>query len=388
MPMPFPESSSPAWPWYLSRYQKAVARLSSLQPPSNRSLTVARVSQMDAHVLDVELEDVVYGQVSHSLRYFESIKDKYEAEMKTVVRFLLYSLSFFSPERHGGPVGTYGSDMQNLRLASGPLYLPTQRPSNARLWAWVGAHSMGPYLIHRVERAIGARGWSDMPMVGLGAFPRPVYIEIDMTMDSLKYKVWKMVQHAERLWKTASLLHFILFLWHGRFRSIPERILGLRWVWARRQSTRGVSFEFLNRQLVWHAFTEFLMFLVPLVDLGRFRTNLRQLLSRRQSPSQYADLPKDICAICLEEGEEELTGPSGAGTPEGQSLTIAQCRITLPYVTDCNHLYCHYCVVARRGTIGWACPRCGHTVEHVERLGASSGKEAEENEDEKKTVMD
>ncbi|KAI9228160.1 MAG: Pex12 amino terminal region-domain-containing protein [Piptocephalis tieghemiana] len=351
--------TSPAWPWYISRYQQAVARLASLQQPSShRSQTVARVSQMDSHVLDVELEDVVYGQVSHSLRYFEylsqSIKDKYEAEIKTMVRFLVYSLAFFAPDRRGGPVGTYGSDMQNLRLAPGPLYLPTQRPNSARLWAWVGGHSVIPYLFHRTERAIGARGWSDMPT------------------DSIKHRIWKMIQHLDRLWKTASVIHFILFLWHGRFRSISERILGLRWVWARRQSTRGVSFEFLNRQLVWYAFTEFLMFLVPLVDLGRFRTNLKQLLSRRQSPSQYADLPKDICAICVEEGDDDSNGGGGTGGGEAQPLTVAQCRITLPYITDCKHLYCHYCVVARRGTVGWTCPRCGHVVEHVERLGAST----------------
>ena len=53
-------------------------------------------------------------------------------------------------------------------------------------------------------------------------------------------------------------------LWHCRviaadqidsYRTPLERVLGMRLVYATRQTSRAVSFEFLNRQLVWHAFT-------------------------------------------------------------------------------------------------------------------------------------
>lgn len=40
-----------------------------------------------------------------------------------------------------------------------------------------------------------------------------------------------------------------------RYRTLVDRILGMRLIYAQRSITPNVSFEFLNRQLVWEAFT-------------------------------------------------------------------------------------------------------------------------------------
>lgn len=40
-----------------------------------------------------------------------------------------------------------------------------------------------------------------------------------------------------------------------RYRTLIDRVLKMRLVYARRAFTPNVSFEFLNRQLVWEAFT-------------------------------------------------------------------------------------------------------------------------------------
>lgn len=40
-----------------------------------------------------------------------------------------------------------------------------------------------------------------------------------------------------------------------RYRTLVDRILGMRLIYAERSVSRNVSFEFLNRQLVWEAFT-------------------------------------------------------------------------------------------------------------------------------------
>lgn len=40
-----------------------------------------------------------------------------------------------------------------------------------------------------------------------------------------------------------------------RYRTLTDRALGMRLTYAQRTMSRNVSFEFLNRQLVWHAFT-------------------------------------------------------------------------------------------------------------------------------------
>lgn len=41
----------------------------------------------------------------------------------------------------------------------------------------------------------------------------------------------------------------------SRYRTLTDRVLGMRLTYAQRTMNRNVSFEFLNRQLVWHAFT-------------------------------------------------------------------------------------------------------------------------------------
>jgi peroxin-2 len=52
-------------------------------------------------------------------------------------------------------------------------------------------------------------------------------------------------------------------------RSLLERLAGARLVYAQPVMSRLVSFEYLNRQLVWQELSELLLFLLPLLDLVR-----------------------------------------------------------------------------------------------------------------------
>lgn len=76
-----------------------------------------------------------------------------------------------------------------------------------------------------------------------------------MDESSMKYKVYQLLQTGEKYWKAFSLLNFLIFLWNGRYRTVIDRILAMRLVYSKKSMNRQVSFEFLNRQMVWHAFT-------------------------------------------------------------------------------------------------------------------------------------
>jgi len=41
----------------------------------------------------------------------------------------------------------------------------------------------------------------------------------------------------------------------GRYRTTVDRLLGMKLVPSRRLVRRNVSYDFMNRQMVWHAFT-------------------------------------------------------------------------------------------------------------------------------------
>lgn len=54
-------------------------------------------------------------------------------------------------------------------------------------------------------------------------------------------------------------------------RSLLERLLRARLVYQKANMARAISFEYLNRQLVWHELSELLLFVLPLVSVSRIK---------------------------------------------------------------------------------------------------------------------
>ena len=54
-------------------------------------------------------------------------------------------------------------------------------------------------------------------------------------------------------------------------RSLLERVLRARLVYQRANMARAISFEYLNRQLVWHELSELLLFMLPLISVTRLK---------------------------------------------------------------------------------------------------------------------
>lgn len=52
-------------------------------------------------------------------------------------------------------------------------------------------------------------------------------------------------------------------------RTLVERLIGARLVYRQPSMSRLVSFEYLNRQLVWQELSEFMLFLLPLINVSK-----------------------------------------------------------------------------------------------------------------------
>ncbi len=172
-------------------------------------------------------------------------------------------------------------------------------------------------------------------------------------------------------------------------------MLRLRLVPAGHQATRELSFEYLNRQLVWHAFTEFLLFLLPLVGVTRWRRIVsrawRKVVAKikgfffpsteggdnddesrygkKKAGGELGFLPERTCAICyadqnpaVEIGGEREVLVGGGGGVVGSAAT----DITNPYeAMPCGDVYCFVCLAQRieaEEGEGWTCLRCGELV--------------------------
>ena len=169
---------------------------------------------------------------------------------------------------------------------------------------------------------------------------------------------------------------------NGRYRTLLDRILRLRLVPPTSQVSREVSFEYLNRQLVWHAFTEFLLFLLPLVGISRWRRWLTRAWRKAKALARNEDteedvsesgelsfLPERTCAICYQDQNPTTTSENeilAVTSASGGITGSAQTDITNPYETiPCHCIYCFVCLATRLDAEegeGFVCLRCGTLV--------------------------
>ncbi|KAJ2496808.1 peroxisome assembly protein (Peroxin-2) [Coemansia sp. RSA 1972] len=315
------------------QWANAWSPLSHNEPRLHTPTTVVsrnvRVSKLDAELLDNELTQMLREPVSNALSLVRpGLAETYRLELDTMIRALLFWLSVGSHRR-----ATYAQGLQNLQYA--------RTGGFARRVHLFGILSIGGhYAWARMVGSMSLSGWADAPHT------------------SVRACIWRLIQRIERITKVAALLNFAAFLALGQYPSLIERILGLRLVHARPQLLHSVSFEFLNRQLVWHAFTEFVMFAMPLINPMRARAwavrNVRSVLRLPKSvDSSVVELPEDKCAVCfVDKRKNEVDDTHGAVNP---------------YVTNCGHIYCYVCISTRMVAEAdeCLCLRCGAKVDKI-----------------------
>jgi peroxin-2 len=181
----------------------------------------------------------------------------------------------------------------------------------------------------------------------------------------------------------AAFVSFLVFLVNGRYRTLVDRLLRIRLAPPSSQASREVSFEYLNRQLVWHAFTEFLLFLLPLVGIGRWKRWLARAWKKAlnafkssgdedevtDKQGELGHLPERTCAICYRDQNPTATTETevlAASASSGGISGSSQTDITNPYETvPCGCIYCFVCIVQKlegEEGQGWTCLRCGEVV--------------------------
>lgn len=127
------------------------------------------------------------------------------------------------------------------------------------------------------------------------------------------------------------------------------------------------------------------MFLMPLINVSKLKRNVKRMLlpAALMSGNEFSALPAHICAIC-----HENNTAASATTPGNATSTV----IHNPYITDCGHIYCYYCVKTKMMIDDeWCCLRCGKKVDAIARhvevapdkaLDEKAQEDEEESEDE------
>ncbi|CAK4256886.1 unnamed protein product [Aphanomyces euteiches] len=117
------------------------------------------------------------------------------------------------------------------------------------------------------------------------------------------------------------LLNHIAFFRNGQYRTLAERLVGMKLQKTKPiLQPRAITFEYMNRQLVWDGLVEFGSFMLPLINWDRIWRIVRRVGWFLPDDASVARARQNGCPICL------------AATAK------------TPYKTSCGHTYCYYCL--------------------------------------------
>ena len=321
---------------------------------------VLRVAQVDAGRLDDELVSLLREQFN---RVFAMVFPGAVTRRQSELTLLLDALVFYFTVWSHRP--TPGMELMNLRYrderpssssssgsssssqrSTGRTGMEGAKLSVSQRLLYGTAFVGGRFAWSKLRRAIGAGRWADEPE---GSWRRVASSAVNAL---------------EATYSALALVNLLAFLNRGRYRTLTERALRTRLVYGEPHARRMVSYEYLNRQLVWREVSELALFVLPMVSAP----GLRRAASRAfgggpggapgGDPGGGAEGGAEGCrgGPCVECGGE----PAGARYAS----------------TPCGHAFCYYCAASRAGTRGdrgYTCPRCREPVRGIRQVRAEGG---------------
>ncbi|XP_027032382.1 peroxisome biogenesis factor 2 [Tachysurus fulvidraco] len=277
------------------------------------SRRVLRISQLDAFELDDALEQLVWSQFARCFQHFKpGLLTRVEPELKALLQLLVWRFTVYSGS------ATVGQTLLNIRYHNTLIAGQKYRSLSKKQKLWFALLTVGEKWLKERSHSL---------LIRHGTHPG-------------SQKVRQALALVSSVGKVASLLNFLLFLQSGTFPTLTERMLGVRPVFVRDQSGREINFHYMNRELLWHGFAEFLIFLLPLINVWKLKTRVSALFSvsdRLKSESAG----RSECGICAE-------------------------WPVMPHSIGCSHVFCYYCVKSHvTADVFFTCPKCGAEVAAV-----------------------
>uniref|UniRef100_A0A3P8U691 Peroxisome biogenesis factor 2 n=1 Tax=Amphiprion percula TaxID=161767 RepID=A0A3P8U691_AMPPE len=293
------------------------------EPDVDPQTPVLRISQLDALELDSALEQLVWNQFSqcfHNCR--PGMLTPLEPELRALLHLLLWRFTLYSSS------ATVGQSLLSLRYHSTFSLSPRYRPLSPRQKLGLAVLTVGPQWLQERSHKL-------LPFLGLSSQgPAP---ERDGGL--LQQGLRNALTLVSSIIKFASLLNFLVFLRNGRHPVLAERITGAQAVFSKPDVVRDVTYQYMNRELLWHGFAEFLIFLLPLINTRKMKATMSSLVFGAESTD-------------------------GKGTGQGQGVW-KECGIcgewpTIPHAVGCQHVFCYYCIKSHSIADAYlTCPKCG-----------------------------
>eukprot|EP00474_Spongospora_subterranea_P008677 CRZ09135.1 hypothetical protein [Spongospora subterranea] len=258
-------------PESVSRALEAAAKWGALSSRkadvSSPATRINRVNQLDALQLDSECASHIWASMSLLLPF--KFVDAFTPELRCIIASCVFFMTLWSG------VPSPGQVLQNLK----------PNPCSIRsLSLFSVAQIVIPYLFLRFRR----------------------YLHLQ------PYRILLGVAGSVKL------ANLVAFLYGSAYRTVTERVAGITYQYRQSRVNRQITFDFMNQELIWAGASDFLLFIVPLLNTHKLQAMLRRLIGSSQSYLQQDGI---YCAIC--------------------------CRrdpICVPSVASCGHTFCYYCL--------------------------------------------
>ncbi|CAJ1082365.1 peroxisome biogenesis factor 2 isoform X2 [Xyrichtys novacula] len=290
-------------------------------PDVDPQTPVLRISQLDALELDTSLEQLLWTQFSQCFQNCRpGLLTPLEPELKALLQLLLWRFTLYSNS------ATVGQSLLSLRyhnvLSTSPRYRPLTR-----------RQKLGLALLTAGPRWLQERSHSLLLCLGSNSGAS------DGDRGVLQKSLRNCLIFVSGITQLAGLLNFLVFLGKGRHPVLAERIVGARAVFSKPNVTRDITYQYMNRELLWHGFAEFLIFLLPLINTRKLKTILSSIVFGGESAA-------------------------GNGAAEGSGVW-KECGLcgewpTMPHTVGCQHVFCYYCIKSHSiADVSLTCPKCG-----------------------------
>ncbi|KAL4425471.1 hypothetical protein ABPG75_009487 [Micractinium tetrahymenae] len=262
----------------------------------------------------------------------------------------------------GGSSSSRVASTEQQQLAGGRSGVEGPGLSPPQRWLYCACAVLLRYAWARLGHHAAASHWADEAGWARGGWRR---------------RCWGLMQHAESAYRLASLANFLAFLRTGRYMSLLERLLRARLVYHQPSAARAISFEYLNRQLVWSELSELLLFLLPLVNVKAIKHALRSHLPRLPILSAAAGGAGAGAAAAAAAGS---AGQRAGEQSQEPCPVCSAAEVLNPWAAEpCGHVFCYYCLRSHcLADPQYSCPLCLRRVAAMRPAVARCGEACED----------
>ncbi|XP_040922210.1 peroxisome biogenesis factor 2 isoform X2 [Toxotes jaculatrix] len=303
--------------------QKRTAGSSGPETDAELQNPVLRISQLDALELDSALEQLVWTHFSQCFQNCRpGLLTPLEPELRALLQLLLWRFTLYSSS------ATVGQSLLSLRYHSTLSSSSRYRPLSRRQKVGLALLTAGP-------RWLQERSHSLLLYLGLSSGGPTSERDGGLLQQGLR----TCLTFVSSIAQLASLMNFLVFLRKGRHPVLAERIVGAQALFSKPNVVRDITYQYMNRELLWHGFAEFLIFLLPLINTRKLKATVSSFVfggdtADREGMRDGQGAWKE-CGLC---GEWP----------------------TMPHTVGCQHVFCYYCIKSHSIADAYlTCPKCG-----------------------------